>query len=76
MAKVEYIDYEAFSLPALPYPVYYKRKSFDHEREPRLAILDSHTGSSLGGVLVNVDFERLMQRVYVSPTAPKWQNKS
>ena len=72
MALVEYIDFEAFDLPILPYPVYYKRKSFDHEKELRLVILEPDTKSSPEGISVSVDLEKLIRRVYVSPEAEPW----
>jgi len=72
MALVEYIDFETLELPVLPYPVYYKRKSFDHEKELRLVILEPDTKSSPDGVSVSVDLEKLLKRIYVSPEAEPW----
>jgi hypothetical protein len=72
MALVEYIDFEALDLPVLPYPVYYKRKSFDHEKELRLVVLDSDTKSSPEGISLSVDLTKLLRRVYVSPEAEPW----
>jgi hypothetical protein len=75
MALIEYLDFDSLdpdALPALPYPVYFKRKSFDHERELRVVILDSDTDSSPDGIAVKVDIKLLMQRIYISPKAEKW----
>jgi len=72
MALVKYTNFEGDEPPVLPYPVYYKRKSFDHERELRCVILDSNTGSAPDGVSVKLDVGTLLSRLYVSPEAPAW----
>jgi hypothetical protein len=72
MALVKYTNFEGDEAPILPYPVYYKRKSFDHERELRCVILDSNADSAPDGVSVRVEVGALLQRLYVSPEAPTW----
>jgi len=72
MALVQYIDFEGDELPALAYPAYHKRKSFSHEKELRLVILDHDTDTHPDGVPVNVDLAKLLIRVYVSPSAKPW----
>jgi hypothetical protein len=72
MALVQYVDFESDELPKLPYPVYLKRKSFSHEHELRVVIQDVDITAQPDGVLVPVDLSRLIERVYVSPSAPAW----
>jgi hypothetical protein len=70
MAKVQYIDFEGDVLPALPYPAYHKRKS--HEKELRFVILNDDLKAHPDGVPVDVDLQKLLIRVYVSPSAKPW----
>jgi hypothetical protein len=85
IGKVRYIDYDTELMPAedIRQPFLHKRKSFEHERELRAVIqevpheegkgppwLSPETGEV--GVYVPVDLEVLIERVYVSPTAPEW----
>jgi hypothetical protein len=81
IGKVQYID---FRRPARrdsrlwSSPTFVKRKSFEHERELRAAVLDLDVYRSLGtqeqlrGAMVNVDVEALIERVYISPTVEDW----
>lgn len=68
----------------LAIPFMCKRKSFDHERELR-AIVTCHTAisgkykvnelgfeSSVTGRLIPVSLNKLIENVYVSPSAPDW----
>src|SRR5207248_607285 len=71
MAMVQYIDFDALELPKVPFPVYMKRKSFQHENELRLVVLDIDI-TYPDGLFVKANLSKLIERVYVSPTAPSW----
>lgn len=69
IGKVKYIDFsKRFS--SVNGSFWYKRKSFEHEREVR-AIITSYQAHS-GGIEKAVNLEKLISAVYVSPYAPKW----
>jgi hypothetical protein len=63
------------------YPIMHKRLSFSHERELR-AIFWEQSGEptaqaykpqiEAGGLAMQVDLSTLVERVYISPTAPPW----
>ncbi len=83
IGKVKYIDYES---DIIPYgnslaPFLYKRKSFEYEQELRALIGKSpQTKGGLDwsrelfefGQYVSVDLEILLDKIFVSPTAPQW----
>lgn len=69
IGKIKYIDYRNTFAPVNG-SYWYKRKAFEHEREVR-AILRDHRHTGLG-VAVPVDTEKLIERIYISPYAPKW----
>lgn len=83
VGKVKYIDYEKEWLPEgnIFYPYLRKRKSFEHERELRAIIQKIPvTGGKLDlkkeifetGAYISVDLNILIEKIFVSPTAPKW----
>lgn len=83
IGKVRYIDYENEWLPEgnLFYPFLHKRKSFEHEHELRAIILsigdegiDLTRESSDLGMYIPVNLDILIEKIFVSPTAPKWFN--
>lgn len=51
-------------------PVWYKRLAFQHEREVRAII--NEPGASSVGKAIDVDIDMLIEKVYVSPSAPTW----
>jgi len=63
-------------------PFVYKRKSFEHEREVRALIerLPTTSGEQIGhyqdtiahGVKIKVDVKRLVENIYIAPSAPDW----
>jgi len=80
LGKVNYVDYDIESFPVLDHfiPFLNKRIDFEFEKEVR-AIIESPRGEdSLGapfitnGIEIKVDLYNLIQRVYISPTAPTW----
>ena len=67
--KVRYIDY-MMEFADEDEPYWYKRKSFEYEKEVRAVI--THAGFDLQGIAVPVDLERLISNIYISPYAPIW----
>ena len=49
-----------------------KRRSFEHEREYRVVIALEEEEKENIGVLISVLLDKLIEKVVVSPTAPKW----
>jgi hypothetical protein len=78
---IGYLDYatEAIPLDNLLHAYMHKRRSFEHERELRALIWTYQHGKNDGikyrdvsGIYVPVNLDRLIENVYVSPTAPAW----
>ena len=69
LGKVKYVSFDK-PLEDSQEPVWYKRDSFAHEREVRVVIKD--TACSEMGLLIDVDLETLIEKIYISPTAPPW----
>jgi len=83
IGRVEYIDYENDWLPEgnTFYPFMHKRKSFEHEKELRAIIqdfpivndvVDPKAKNEILGKMVNVPLDKLLDQVYVAPTADEW----
>lgn len=83
IGKVHYIDYENAWLPEGNsfYPFLHKRRSFEYEQELRAVIQEiPTTGETIDltkelfdfGIYVPVDLDVLVERVFISPTAPNW----
>ena len=72
IGKVKYIDFNK-RFASINGAYWYKRKSFEHEREVR-AVLSDYTNKSKG-VLIPIDINTLIDSVYISPYAPKWFNE-
>jgi hypothetical protein len=83
LGVVRYIDYEKEWIDSYNVlsPFLHKRKSFEHEREVRALITRWPTGEKgIGfdqetiahGVKIKVDLERLIEKIYVAPSAPDW----
>lgn len=73
IGSITYLDYSSETVPygnAL-YPLFHKRKSFEHERELRGVIINE-INSNKEGVTVKVNLNELIDVIYVSPTAPSW----
>jgi len=80
---VNYIDYDKDWLPEgnLFYPFMHKRKSFSYENEVRAIKLEFPSPknklepaliNSKPGINFKVNLERLIENIYVAPTAPEW----
>ena len=70
-------DYLVFALgenvPALESdaePIWYKRTAFKHENEVRAIFHE--VGTCLEGMPVKMDLNIIIERVYISPSAPSW----
>jgi hypothetical protein len=83
VGMVNYIDYERDWLPEgnTFYPLVHKRKSFSHESEIRAVYmklprnsedLEQNKEPEEIGIPKPVDIDRLIESIYVAPTAPSW----
>lgn len=87
IGKVKYVDYDEFEIPVHGmensfYPYYYKRKSFEHESEIRAMTTTYYKTDNNEwyknplcddyGAYVPISLDTLIDKVYVSPKAPKW----
>jgi hypothetical protein len=83
LGVVKYIDYESEWIDArnLLSPLVHKRKNFEHEREVRAVVTKLPTEVSgfdftqetiARGLQLRVDLERLIENIYVAPSASDW----
>lgn len=70
IGKVKYIDYRTQFSGIGCGAFWYKRKSFEHEREVR-ALIRNHENNGKG-VSCPANLDILIKNVYVSPYAPEW----
>jgi hypothetical protein len=70
IGRVNYIDFSKQSV-GINDSFWYKRKSFEHEKEVRAIIFD-HNASEETGKLVPIKVETLIEDVYISPAAQSW----
>lgn len=81
VGEVKYIDYETELMPEgnTFYLFLHKRKSFKYEHELRAIIqkIPTKDGRELInlGAYISVDVNTLIERIFASPTAPKWFNE-
>jgi DUF2971 family protein len=79
---VKYVDFEKTKLETFDaqgaviraQELHCKRKSFEHEREYRLTLRleEDEAKKDIPGKFVPVALDKLIERIYVSPTAPAW----
>lgn len=69
VGSVNYISYEV-PLESDAEPIWYKRTAFRHENEVR--VIFHEVGTCLEGMPVRMDLNMLIERVYISPSAPCW----
>jgi len=81
---VQYVDYEKEWVPEHEplLPFLYKRRSFEHEKEIRAikntGNISTFNGENLigeppkNGILIKVDLSLLIEKIFVSPSAPEW----
>lgn len=70
IGKINYIDFNE-NFTNLNEPFWYKRKSFIHENEVR-AVIQHQDEIERFGKLIPTDLNKLIDMIYVSPTAPTW----
>lgn len=70
IGRVNYIDFAKQSV-GINDSFWYKRKSFEHEKEVRAIIVD-HTIGEEAGKLIPVKVDMLIDEVYISPAAQSW----
>jgi hypothetical protein len=78
IGAVNYIDYKKEYIPFDNdfFPFLFKRKSFQYEREVRIiADLSTHNLNINDGVKVDVDINKLIQKVYIHPKSENWYKK-
>jgi len=70
IGRVNYIDYsQRFAKHDGAY--WFKRKSFEHEKEVRAIIYDYNTNNEVGK-LIPVNLNLLIDRIYLSPVSQTW----
>ena len=73
--RVSYVDYAIDDIPVLyGMPLFYKRKSFSHEKEVRIASFANESESGNGGTW-HVNLEELIHEIVVSPFAEEWASQ-
>lgn len=83
VGMVKYLDYDSDFISSCNTitPFIHKRKSFEHEQEIRALVIkwpvgdngiDLSTDTIEYGLEIKADIERLIERIYISPTAPAW----
>jgi len=69
VGSVNYISY-ATPLGVDSTPIWYKRTAFQHENEIRAIFREP--GNASAGLMVKMDLDMLIEKVYISPSAPGW----
>ncbi len=69
IGRVKYIDFQK-SYAGVNDAFWYKRKSFEHEKEVRAILKDMNCPDK--GKIVPCDLSILIEEVFVSPSAPSW----
>lgn len=75
IGKVNYIDYKKEYIPFDDefFPFLFKRKSFQYEREVRIiSNLSSHNLSINEGIKIDVDINKLIEKIYIHPKSENW----
>lgn len=70
IGRVNYIDYNN-KFAGINDSFWYKRKSFEHEKEVRAIIKEFQPNGDFGK-LIKVDLKTLIDKIYISPTSPNW----
>lgn len=75
--RVNYVDYntEILNLESYFHPYFYKRKSFEHEREVRILLQEKAGGPSSEAQKIELDrrqLNELIESLHLSPGAPNW----
>src|SRR6478736_2614793 len=75
IGEVNYIDYKKEYIPFdnAFFPFLFKRKSFQYEREIRIiSDLTSHKMDIDNGLKIDVDINRLIEKIYIHPKSENW----
>lgn len=75
IGEVNYIDYKKEYIPFDDdfFPFLFKRKSFQYEREFRIiSNLSSHNLTINEGVKIDVDINKLIEKIYIHPKSENW----
>ncbi|QEE49694.1 DUF2971 domain-containing protein [Flavobacterium alkalisoli] len=75
IGEVKYIDYKKEYIPFDNdfFPFLFKRKSFQYEREVRIiSNLTKHNLNINEGVKINIDINKLIEKVYIHPKSENW----
>lgn len=75
IGEVNYIDYKKEYIPFDDdfFPFLFKRKSFQYEREVRIiSNLSSHNLNINEGVKIDVDINKLIEKIYIHPKSENW----
>lgn len=82
LGKVEYIDYDQWTPPAIPgegksifssvEPFFWKRLSFQHENELRAILKQECSEEDQSGINVKVNLRELLDSVYLFPDSKDW----
>ena len=75
IGAVRYIDYKKEYIPFDDkfFPFLFKRKSFQYEREVRIiSDLSRHKLAINDGIKIDVDINKLIERVYIHPKSENW----
>lgn len=72
IGMVQYVDYNTNWIPESDplAPFFFKRLSFSHEQEVRLLVYDEKIDKP--GVTIPIDIQKTVERIFISPEAPKW----
>jgi hypothetical protein len=70
IGRVNYMDYEK-GFASINDSFWFKRKSFEHEREVR-AVISAFKAEDVPGKLVPVNLNQLIEKIYLSPTSQTW----
>ena len=73
MCEVQYVDFSGFDGSENYFTLNLKRKSFEHEKEVRLWLVEcDHRATQEFGTYIKVDLDELIDQVYISPKAEMW----
>ncbi|HEY0046110.1 MAG TPA: hypothetical protein VGB44_05290 [Flavobacterium sp.] len=78
IGQVNYIDYKREYIPFEDafFPFLFKRKSFQYEREIRVITdMSLHNININEGIKINVDIDKLIERIYIHPKSENWYKK-
>ncbi len=78
IGEVNYIDYKTEHIPFNDtfFPFLFKRKAFNYEKEVRIITDASSREKTINeGLKINVDVQRLVEKIYIHPKSENWYKK-